>query len=48
MDEPSTTDRTEQRLSALESAIEEIRDTLAHIGQRDEPTGLDEIHAAES
>ena len=48
MDEPSSTDRTDQRLSALESAVEEIRDTLGHIAQRDEPSGLDEIHAAES
>jgi len=37
MDEPSSTDRTEQRLSALESAVEEIRDTLAHRAQRARP-----------
>ena len=37
MDEPSSTDRTEQRLSALESAVEEIRDTLAHTAQRERP-----------
>jgi uncharacterized membrane protein len=37
MDEPSSTDQTEQRLSALESAIDEIRDSLAHMARRARP-----------
>lgn len=37
MDEPSPTNRIEERLTALESAVDEIRDTLAHIAQRQRP-----------
>jgi uncharacterized membrane protein len=35
MQESPPNDRTEQRLSALESAVDEIRDTLAHLARRD-------------
>ena len=39
MDEPSSSDRLEERLAALESAVDEIRDTLAHLArhQRSDP-----------